>query len=611
MSRNFKALFLILSVSTGLIAKSNTIEINISEQYQVIDNFGASDCWSMQKIGEWYTPQKERVADLLFSVDKGIGLSAWRFNIGAGINRTTIQHPWRTAETFETGEGQYDWTRQENERWFLNAAKERGVDQFIAFVNSPPARMTRNGYTNCTDGLGSTNLKDGFEEQFAAYLTDILEHFKDKWEIEFDYISPVNEPQWEWNGSNQEGNRASNSDIIAIVEALYDKLQERGLNTKISIVESGNLASWDNEIEYLNTKYGEKYGDYLKEVINNPGIKDKIGNHFSGHSYWSDRIGGQLTEDRQALFFKILPYLNGGWKYWMTEYCVMDGPEGNGGRGRDLTIKTALDVARVIHYDLTLLRANAWQWWTAISPEDYKDGLIFTNYKDDPNSQSIIESKLLWAFGNFSRFIRPGYKRVRCSGANDRYGLMGSAYISPDQENIIVVFVNMSESEEPVSFQISGLDSNKKVQSFTPYVTSDKLGDDLRKYADFSADNVYMVPARSIVTLVGKIIDTTGLDFFHGSIPTDYKLFQNFPNPFNSRTKIYYYMPAANRVRISVYSLLGEQIKTIVDDEHLAGFHYVNWDGKNQKNNVVSSGIYLYSMQAGNQRDLKKMIFIQ
>jgi len=150
----FKTLFLIFSVSIGLIAKTNTIEIDIdiSEQYQVIDNFGASDCWSMQKIGEWYTPQKERVADLLFSVNKGIGLSAWRFNIGAGINRTTISHPWRTAETFETGAGQYDWTSQGNERWFLQAAKERGVEQFIAFVNSPPARMTRNGYTNCTDG---------------------------------------------------------------------------------------------------------------------------------------------------------------------------------------------------------------------------------------------------------------------------------------------------------------------------------------------------------------------------------------------------------------------------------------------------------------------------
>ena len=225
-----------ITAASVLDARSKTITIDMAVEYQTIENFAASDCWSFQKIGDWYTPQKEKVADLLFSVDKGIGLSAWRFNIGAGMNRVTIQNPWRTVETFEVSKGEYDWTRQEEERWFLQAAKERGVDQFIAFVNSPPARMTRNGYTNGTDGLGSTNLKTGYEGQFATYLTDILMHFRDHWDIEFDYVSPVNEPQWEWNSdSNQEGNRASNDDIKRIVSALTAELQKSGLKTQISL----------------------------------------------------------------------------------------------------------------------------------------------------------------------------------------------------------------------------------------------------------------------------------------------------------------------------------------------------------------------------------------
>ena len=64
--------------------------------------------------------------------------------------------------------GKYDWTHQAGERWFLAAAKARGVPQFLAFVNSPPGRMMRNGITFTTKGLGSTNLKPGFEGSIRA-----------------------------------------------------------------------------------------------------------------------------------------------------------------------------------------------------------------------------------------------------------------------------------------------------------------------------------------------------------------------------------------------------------------------------------------------------------
>jgi len=495
--------FLFVISASLVIQAQDQIHIDASVEYQTIDNFGASDCWSFQKIGAWYTAQKERVADLLFSRDKGIGLSAWRFNIGGGINTTTISHPWRTVETFEVAQSEYDWTQQEEERWFLQAAKDRGVDQFIAFVNSPPARMTRNSYTNCTDGLGSTNLKPGYEAQFATYLVDILKHFRDEWEIEFDYISPVNEPQWGWNeDSNQEGNRAANEDIKAIVSALHAELGEQGVNTKISVTESGNLQSWYEEVGSMSAKYGKTYGKYLLEFAGDSEIKHMLSDHLGGHSYWSDRLSGQLVEDRQALYLRLIPYLNSGWTYWITEYCILDGPEGEGGHGRDLTIKTALDVARVIHYDLTILKASAWQWWTAVSPEDYKDGLIYTNYKDNPQSQSIIESKLLWAVGNYSRYIRPGSTRVLLDGADDKYGLMGSAYLNPERSCLIIVFVNAGYSDETIRLDIAGLDSSFSIAEYTPYITSDEVGDDLREGTAVNADSVYISrPARLLLCL--------------------------------------------------------------------------------------------------------------
>jgi len=609
IERRIRNVVVIFFTISALHAQESQITINVAETYQTIDNFGASDCWSMQKIGSWFAPQKERVADLLFSVEKGIGLSSWRFNIGGGINFTTIRHPWRTVETFEIAEGEYDWSRQEEERWFLKAAKERGVDQFIAFVNSPPGRMTRNGFTNCTDGLGSTNLKEGFEGQFAKYLVDILKHFRDDWEIEFDFISPVNEPQWEWNGSNQEGNRASNNDIKSMVNALYDELADQDVETKIQITESGDLRSWYQELGNLESEYGEKYGSYLAELINDNDIKGKIDPIFCGHSYWSDRISNQLVQDREFLSFHFQPFLTNDWKYWMTEYAILDGPEGAGGHGRDLTIKTALDVARVIHYDLTILNASAWQWWTAVSPEDYKDGLIYTDYMTNQNNQNIIESKLLWAFGNFSRFIRPGSIRIALTGADDKYGLMGSAYLNQERDKVVIVFVNMNEDDKPVRINISNLNLSKKVKTLIPYITSDNSSDDLKMYDEFNADSVTIIPARSVVTLIGEITDTSGSGKEPDYDPNEYSLFQNYPNPFNHRTDFYYHLPESGRVQISIYSLSGEKVKSLLDLNVDAGLHTISWDGKNEQNQVVSSGIYFYILQAGTIRDQKKMVF--
>ena len=591
-----------------LMAVDKTVTIDVNVEYQTIDNFGASDCWSFQKIGTWVEPQKEKVADLLFSTDKGIGLLAWRFNIGAGINRATIYHPWRTVETFEISEGNYDWSRQQEERWFLEAAKERGVNQFIAFVNSPPARMTCNGYTNCTDGLCTTNLKNGYEGQFATYLTDILKHFRDEWGIEFDYISPVNEPQWEWNiGSNQEGNRASNDDIKLIVDALYAELQKQGLDTKISLVESGDLRSWYQERSSMAGEYGETYGNYLNMIFASGGVKDKIAHHLGGHSYWSDRISTQLTQDREALYLKFFPYLFSGWKYWMTEYTILDGPEGRGGHGRDLTMKTALDVARVIHYDLTILKASAWQWWTAVSPEDYKDGLIYTNYMDNPNSQSIIESKLLWALGNYSRFIRPGSVRVKLTGADDKYLFLGSAYTSPNRDKLIIVLQNLSDNETSIKLNITGFKSGNSVY-LTPYVTSDVVGDDLKQYPAFLSANAYQMPPRSIVTLVSELDTSVSTD---GKSPSEYTLLYNSPNPFNDSTNLYYYMPAAGTVNISIYNIAGQLIKTLTAHNDSAGIKHISWNGSDNSNKRVGSGVYIYSLKVNDFFDTKKMLFLQ
>src|SRR5664279_5218051 len=103
--------------------------LELGIRHQTMDNFGANDAWSLQKIGAWSEADKNRIADLLFSTNSGIGLSCWRFYVGAGLNTNTIRNSWRTAETFAVAPGKYDWSREAGERWFLRAAKARGLHQ--------------------------------------------------------------------------------------------------------------------------------------------------------------------------------------------------------------------------------------------------------------------------------------------------------------------------------------------------------------------------------------------------------------------------------------------------------------------------------------------------
>jgi hypothetical protein len=194
-----------------------------------------------------------------------------------------------------------------------------------------------------------------------------------------------------------------------------------------------------------------------------------------------------------------------GWKLWQTEYCVMDGPEGRGGRGRDLTMKTALGVARLMLLDLTLAGVSAWQWWLAVSEADYKDGLIYTDWKRPGDAETIYPSRLFWTLGNFSRHIRPGMLRVELSGdGHDIGGLMGAAFRNPDGRRIVAVYANMGEQDRRVSLHLMSRGLIFVPSSVLTYVTSDRPGDEL-KFNEPADRSVFNVPARSVVTMVAEL----------------------------------------------------------------------------------------------------------
>ena len=94
-------------------------------------------------------------------------------------------------------------------------------------------------------------------------------------------------------------------------------------------------------------------------------------------------------------------------------------------------------------------------------------------------------------------------------------------------------------------------------------------------------------------------------------MPTEYALRQNYPNPFNPATNIHFQLPENNWVVLSVYDLLGREIKTLINSGVSAGLHVVSWDGTNDEGKVVPTGVYVYRLTTSHFVSTKKMIIVR
>ena len=106
----------------------------------------------------------------------------------------------------------------------------------------------------------------------------------------------------------------------------------------------------------------------------------------------------------------------------------------------------------------------------------------------------------------------------------------------------------------------------------------------------------------------GVLLQATLLngDVITDKIPKDFEIHQNFPNPFNSSTTIYYGIPEASFVSLTIYNLLGEKVAEIVSDHKDAGYYEATFDAKE-----FQSGVLLYRLQAGSFVETKKMILLK
>lgn len=93
--------------------------------------------------------------------------------------------------------------------------------------------------------------------------------------------------------------------------------------------------------------------------------------------------------------------------------------------------------------------------------------------------------------------------------------------------------------------------------------------------------------------------------------PSEFILHRNYPNPFNPMTRISYELPQPAKAVIKVLNLMGQEVRTLVAQDMPAGYFEVFWNGRDNAGHRVSSGVYLYQMQAGNFAQTKRMLLLQ
>ena len=494
--------------------------IDLTRRRQTIENFGASDAWHSDIVGRtWPEADKREVARLLFSTEldsagrpRGIGLTLWRFNIGAGSAEqgdasgiAPMGHgpgPTR-VECFLKPDGTYDWTKQAGQRWFLQAAKSFGVQQFIAFAKSPPVQFTRTGKAQ-NDNQPRANLKEEHYGDFARFLGEVVQHFRDHEGISFRYLSPINEPQWLWSGGKQEGSPYTNAEMARVARLLDGELRRRGLATEVQISEAGDL----------RFVYGarDNHADRQAHAFFDPASPHHLGDlpslsrTFAAHGYFSDGHPAEFLEVREKFRAELDKY---GLKYAMTEYCLLRDGLGKTTRNRPIPpIDSALQLGRIIHSDLAVADAVSWQFWTAMDTQrDPTTGLRYYLIERSLDRVHYRPNKLLWTLGHYSRFIRPGYVRVetaRTDGlddvtAGDRE--LVSAYLSPDADELVVVAVNWRPHAVPLRLTLAKAGKTSPVPAGRVYVTTGDPDTNLDPRA-IPEGGAFTLEPRSLATFV-------------------------------------------------------------------------------------------------------------
>ena len=412
----------------------------------VFEGWGTALCWWANRVG-YSEALSALAAEAFCDPVKGLGLNILRYNIGGGddpahdhITRTDSMMPgfWKNPQ-YDAATGkyawEYDWSQDANQRRVLEKCMEVYGDGMLveAFSNSPPYFMTVSGCSSGGFDPSADNLKADAWDAFAMYLTDVAEHFASEWGIRFQSISPMNEPNtpyWSAYSPKQEGCHFDPGPSQArLLITLSQRLREKGLgDILISGTDETSIDTQIRSIKSLTSK--------AMEAIS------RIDTHTYG--------GTERITLRDLALSK-------GKNLWMSE---VDGGETLGENAGEMG--AALWLAQRIADDLNGLNSSAWIIWQVIDSHISREGYLgrrdtgMVNVNGgywgtavmDHDGQKLILTKKYYAFGQFTRYIRPGCRMIRMDGP-------AVAALDETENRLITVAVNAEPDERDLTLDIS------------------------------------------------------------------------------------------------------------------------------------------------------------
>lgn len=439
---------IILGIYYGVVYNANvTLSIDYNSKQQTIEGFGASSAWTYQNLGKEDDATINETMAMLYG-DSGLELNTFRYNIGGGSKEekfNTVEpysNDWfdidRRAESFFIAENyvndesfkdvnNYDFINRDAAvmKCFKAALDTGNITRVVFFVNSPHYLMTESG--KCTgEYINQNNLKPSSYQAFSDYLMVIVNYLYENVispvskDIEV-IISPTNEPQWKWGGSDatQEGCHYDPEVLAKYYENFFKTLKEFNTTHNTNFIgdafESGNYKLYSTSKvdiqQYLDAM--SKY-DYFDEI-----------KHISVHTY--------AANDSISIRNKFAKFMKKNYpdiSISATEFCEMEW-------GRFDTIESGLFLAKVIMRDLTMINATDWSWWLSVACGDYNDGLVYWDKVDGANQLSVL--KRYYTMAHFTKYLDKGDVRVDTKLNLATKGLDIAAFQKADGSTVLIV----------------------------------------------------------------------------------------------------------------------------------------------------------------------------
>jgi glucuronoarabinoxylan endo-1,4-beta-xylanase len=432
------------------------VTIDFATERQTIAGFGASGGNdSAKNFVKLTAANQKKLYDLLFDPDTGIGLSMVRSELFYRI---------------EPSAGVWDWSQDDAQVRLMNEAKKRGVKYFWSACWAPPAWMKDNQDVN-----NGGHLRPEHYQDYADFLSRYVREYKDRFGIDIQAVSMTNEPNVNAKYQSCLWSGAQMRDFIK--NNLGPTFARDHVAAQIMMPEPG---SWP----LLET--------YADPAMADPEARRLVG-IIAAHQY--DQTYQSETQPKfppATLVPRYAPAETYGKQFWETEVSFIGGTP-------DPSINWGIGTALLIHNAMAGAEVNAWTWWAMLNSWKDNEGLA------DLHGDGYVLTKRLFALGNFSKFVRPGFRMTSATHA-PQAGVYVTSFRDPATGRFAIVAINDNEKDVPLHFNLTGF----AVERLTPWVTSATL--DLAKQAEIPATGAAFdatLPAKSVTTYEGTAINGT------------------------------------------------------------------------------------------------------